>query len=97
MCAARVRDIAGFDGLNLELFFVTEILKLRSLHYGYWEETPERIDLDSVRQAQADFTERLLSHIPPGVQKILGRRLWYRRQRQGARHQGLHRYRHLPG
>jgi MPBQ/MSBQ methyltransferase len=71
MCAARIQNIAGFDGLNLELFFVTEILKLRSLHYGYWEETPERIDLDSVRQAQADFTERLLSHIPPGVQKIL--------------------------
>jgi SAM-dependent methyltransferase len=71
MCAARVQDIVKSDGLNLELFFVTEILKLRSLHYGYWEEAPERLDLNSVRQAQANFTERLLSHIPPGVQKIL--------------------------
>jgi MPBQ/MSBQ methyltransferase len=71
MQPARVRNIVEFDGLDLELFFATEILKLKSLHYGYWDEPPERIDLDSVRLAQARFTERLLAHIPTGVQKIL--------------------------
>ena len=69
----RVPNLVDFKGFDLELFFATEILKLRSLHYGYWDEIPkqEELTLASVRSAQARFTERLLSYIPEGVRTIL--------------------------
>ncbi len=59
--------------LNFELYFVTEVLKLRSLHYGYWDEerSSGRIDLDEIRLAQSRFTERLLSFVPPETKTIL--------------------------
>ena len=60
--------------LNFELYFVTEVLKLPSLHYGYWDagtEPDDRLDLDEMRSAQARFTERLLSFVPPEVKTIL--------------------------
>lgn len=59
--------------LNFELYFVTEVLHLRSLHYGYWDEprTPDAIDLDAMRTAQARFTERLLEAIPPDAKHVL--------------------------
>ena len=42
--------------LNFELYFVTEVLKLHSLHYGYWDDgrSDDRIDLENVRQARRD-------------------------------------------
>ncbi len=59
--------------LNPELYFVTEVLKLSSLHYGYWEEgtATGEIDLDEMRRAQALFTDKLLSFVPENVQTIL--------------------------
>lgn len=59
--------------LNFELYFVTEVLHLRSLHYGYWDEprTSDGVDLDEMRAAQARFTERLLEAVPPDVKTVL--------------------------
>ena len=58
---------------DFELYFVAEVLKLSSLHYGYWEvgEASGRIDLDEVRRAQSLFTDKLLSFIPGSVNTIL--------------------------
>jgi MPBQ/MSBQ methyltransferase len=59
--------------LNFELYFVTEVLKLHSLHYGYWDDgrSDDRIDLEDVRQAQARFTDRLVSFVPPETKTVL--------------------------
>lgn len=59
--------------LNFELYFVTEVLRLRSLHYGFWDEprSIERIDLEELSRAQARFTEKLVEFIPPDVKTVL--------------------------
>ncbi|MBK7951979.1 MAG: methyltransferase domain-containing protein [Deltaproteobacteria bacterium] len=59
--------------LNFELYFVTEVLGLRSLHYGYWDEpkTIDRVDLEEMGRGQARFTERLLELVPPDVKSVL--------------------------
>lgn len=60
------------DEKNLELFFVTEVLKLKSLHYGLFEKDVARpISLKDIAEAQSGFTDRLLSHIPDGVRTVL--------------------------
>ena len=64
------RNITEFENLDLELYFATEVLKLRSLHYGYWEPN-EELSLKNVPVAQARYTETLLEHIPEGVKKVL--------------------------
>jgi cyclopropane fatty-acyl-phospholipid synthase-like methyltransferase len=56
--------------LNPELMFVTNILKLESLHYGYWEE-PERLGLESLRNAQERYTNTLSDLIPKDAKTIL--------------------------
>ncbi|RKU10246.1 hypothetical protein C6502_11875 [Candidatus Poribacteria bacterium] len=71
------QNITEFDGLDLELFFCTEILKLNSLHYGYWEknEKPEedgtKLTLDCLRDAQQKYTDILIDAIPENVKSIL--------------------------
>ena len=59
--------------LNLELYFVTEVLKLQSLHYGYWDTGTHtgELNLEEIRQAQARFTQELLSFVPEDVKTIL--------------------------
>ena len=59
--------------LNFELYFVTEVLKLRSLHYGYWDDPPiiDSVDLGAMKRAQARFTEKLLELVPPDVKTVL--------------------------
>ena len=58
---------------DFELYFLTEVLKLSSLHYGYWEvgQASGKIDLDEVQRAQSLFTDKLLSFIPDNVNTIL--------------------------
>jgi 2-polyprenyl-3-methyl-5-hydroxy-6-metoxy-1,4-benzoquinol methylase len=58
------------SSLNLELFFCTDVLKLNSLHYGYWD-VKEEMDLVSVKNAQARYTETLTRIIPEDVETIL--------------------------
>ena len=71
------QNITEFDGLDLELFFCTEILKLNSLHYGYWEESErltedgEKLTLDCLRGAQQKYTDMLIEAIPKDVNSIL--------------------------
>ena len=59
--------------LNFELYFVTEVLHLRSLHYGYWDGGRARtgVDLEEMAEAQARFTERLVDFVPPDVKTVL--------------------------
>lgn len=59
--------------LNFELYFVSEVLHLPSLHYGYWDkgQSSGKIDLDEIRKAQARFTRELLSFIPEGTESVL--------------------------
>ncbi len=67
------RARAAQTELNFELYFVTEVLKLRSLHYGYWDEARSnvRIDLDELKKAQSCFTQKLIGFIPPDVKTVL--------------------------
>ncbi|MBA3650239.1 MAG: hypothetical protein H0W66_01855, partial [Chthoniobacterales bacterium] len=70
-----VADSMTADGINLELFFVTEVLQLNSLHYGYWAEPSTAahhiLDLRDIQQAQESYTRELLQVIPADVQSVL--------------------------
>ena len=60
-----------YDGMNLELYFATEVLKLNSLHYGLFPEGFKgEFTLAALRQAQTAFTENLLSHLPDDVRTV---------------------------
>ncbi len=63
------KNITEFNGLDLELFFCTEILKLNSLHYGYWEES-KKLTLNCIRDAQRKYTNMLIEAIPKNVKSI---------------------------
>ena len=71
------QNITEFDGLDLELFFCTEILKLNSLHYGYWEESEKpteggnKLTLECLREGQQKYTDILIEAIPKNVKRIL--------------------------
>jgi cyclopropane fatty-acyl-phospholipid synthase-like methyltransferase len=59
-----------FDSLDMELFAVTEILKLKSLHYGYWL-PEEKLTLENLQQAQSRYTETLLEMLPLDIGTVL--------------------------
>lgn len=65
-----IEDHIVHNGLDIELFVCSEVLKLRSLHFGWWEPDDPQT-LAGLRRAQARYTEKLLEHIPEGVQDIL--------------------------
>ncbi len=71
------QNITEFDSLDLELFFCTEILKLNSLHYGYWEESEKpteegnKLTLEGLRAGQEKYTDILIEAIPKNVKSIL--------------------------
>jgi len=60
-----------YEGINLELYFATEVLQLNSLHYGLFPEGFKgEFSLGDLRQAQTAFTENLLSHLPDDVHTV---------------------------
>lgn len=58
------------NGTDYELFFATEVLKLKSLHYGYLKPN-QKLTFDGITSAQKNYTESLIKIIPNGVKKIL--------------------------
>lgn len=59
-------------GVDFQLWFATDVLRLRSLHFGYWD-TPGAValDLEAARKAQTRYTEYLVESVPQGVSTIL--------------------------
>ena len=58
------------NSVNLELMLCTEVLKLNSLHYGYWKKN-EELNLKNLRIAQKRYTDHLLKLIPKGTKSVL--------------------------
>jgi len=65
-----INTILTCNGMNLELLIATDILKLNSLHYGFWN-NGEELTLSNLRKAQERYTVTLLELIPNGVKTIL--------------------------
>jgi MPBQ/MSBQ methyltransferase len=63
-------DLLNSGGKNLELLIVTDVMGLRSLHYGYWDQIKE-ITLGNVKKAQERYTETLVDMVPTGVKSVL--------------------------
>jgi SAM-dependent methyltransferase len=57
-------------GLAAGLVFARYFLKTEHLHYGYWPKELE-VDIANLGQAQENYSDFLLSHIPEGVKTIL--------------------------
>ena len=58
--------------VNLELAACIDVLKLNSLHYGYWDRQEEgSLSLSDIREAQSRYTETLLDLIPEDVNTVL--------------------------
>ena len=63
-------DDANAGHVDLELYFFTEVLKLQSLHYGFWT-NGQAPTLANLPTAQAAYTETMIEMIPEGVKTVL--------------------------
>lgn len=63
-------SMTTFNNLDLELLFCTDVLKLNSLHYGYWN-GGEKLNLENLRKGQVTYTKILIDLIPKEVKTIL--------------------------
>jgi SAM-dependent methyltransferase len=57
-------------GLALGLVLGRFLVGMRDLHYGYWTEGLA-VEMPNLPQAQSQYSDFLLSHIPPGVKTVL--------------------------
>jgi len=57
-------------GLALGFVIGHHFLNMQDLHYGYWPEELPRVP-QNLAQAQANYTDFLMSHIPAGVKSVL--------------------------
>src|SRR5436190_1047199 len=57
-------------GLALGFVIGHHFLDMQDLHYGYWPEGLPRVP-QNLAQAQANYTDFLVSHIPAGVRSVL--------------------------
>lgn len=55
---------------DVELKLYTDVLKLKSLHFGYWKGV-EEISVKNLSKAQDAYTEKLINMIPKNVKTIL--------------------------
>lgn len=70
--AADITTEITVQEFDLQLWVATDLLRLRSLHYGYWGDgEPVKLDFRIIRQAQARYTRLLVNSVPPGVHAIL--------------------------
>jgi MPBQ/MSBQ methyltransferase len=58
------------NNFDLELNLYTKVLKLKSLHWGYWLKN-EKLTKDNLEKAQRRYTEKIIETIPKGVKTIL--------------------------
>ena len=66
----KIVDLLDTEGMDIELLVATEVLKLESLHYGFWDENAD-VTFENFKKAQARYTEMLIDSIPDGVSSIL--------------------------
>ena len=66
----KPQKIPFYRELSPEFVIATEILGLKSLHFGYWEKD-EQLTLENLRKAQKRYTSFLLKQIPKNIKTIL--------------------------
>jgi SAM-dependent methyltransferase len=70
--AADITTEITVHEFDLQLWVATDLLRLRSLHYGYWENGEGiKLDFRTIRQAQARYTRLLVNTVPLDVRTIL--------------------------
>lgn len=69
---SKLSGILAVDEIDFELLFATDVLGLRSLHYGYWPSPPPgAVGLAEFRRAQEAYSQHLLSFVPEQVRDVL--------------------------
>jgi MPBQ/MSBQ methyltransferase len=55
---------------DVELKFYTKVLKLKSLHFGYWKDIKD-VRVNNLKRAQDAYSYKLIDMIPAGVRAVL--------------------------